>query len=288
VRRREQKRLEGRYEIVVREGIGRIRHRISGEVMHSVNDPAEEARSLYVEQSNLVERLKVPDVHPLVVWDVGLGAGANAMATILAAEAMNPDERKRRLVLVSFENDLDSLKLALRHTQWFKHLRHAAPTQLIAKNQWLSEASGIDWLLLPGDFSVRKFDAPPPDVVYFDPFSFKTDSALWTLASFRELADVCRDKATELFTYTYSTSVRAAMLAAGFYVAKGRATGPKTETTIGLSPRAAAQATHREFLGAQWLAKWERSDAQAPFGAGVEDSSWKSAVTAHPQFRTCL
>ncbi|HVF15626.1 MAG TPA: MnmC family methyltransferase, partial [Steroidobacteraceae bacterium] len=227
---------------------------------------------------------KLPDVHPLVVWDVGLGAGANAMATIHAVEAMNADERKRRLILVSFENDLDSLKLALRHTQWFKHLRHAAPTQLLEKNQWLSEASGIDWLLLPGDFTLRKFDAPAPDVVYFDPFSFKTDSALWTLASFRELADVCRDKATELFTYTYSTSVRAAMLAAGFYVAKGRATGPKTETTIGLSPLA-AQATHRELLGTQWLEKWARSDAQAPFGANVGDDSWRIAVTQHPQFR---
>jgi queuine tRNA-ribosyltransferase len=283
---REQLRSEGRYEIVVREGIGRIRDRTSGEVMHSVNDPVEEARSLYVEQSNVVERLKTPAVHPLIVWDVGLGAGANAMATILAVEAMNPDERKRRLVLVSFENDFDSLKLALRHTQWFKHLRHPAPTRLLAKNQWLSEAGGIDWLLLPGDFSLRKFDAPPPDIVYFDPFSFKTDSVLWTLAAFRELADVCRDKATELFTYTYSTSVRAAMLAAGFYVAKGRATGPKTETTIGLSPRAATQPTDRELLGAEWLEKWERSGAQTPFGASTDDSSWRSAVTEHPQFRT--
>ena len=121
--------------------------------------------------------------------------------------------------------------------------------------------------------------------MYFDPFSFKTDSELWTLASFRELAEVCRDKATELFTYTYSTRVRAAMLAAGFYVAKGRATGPKAETTIGLSPRAAALAKHREFLGAQWLAKWERSEAQAPFGSSAEDSSWRSAVVSHPQFR---
>lgn len=283
--RRERQRLEGRYEVVVREGVGRIRDRTSGEVMHSVNDPAHEARSLYVEQSNVVGRLKTPDVHPLVVWDVGLGAGANAMATILAVEAMTPEERKRRLVLISFENDLDSLRLALRHTQWFKHLRHPAPTQLLAKNQWLSEASGIDWLLLPGDFRLRKFEAPPPDIIYFDPFSFKTDGALWTLAAFRELADVCRDKATELFTYTYSTSARAAMLAAGFYVAKGRATGPKLETTIGLSPQAAIQATHREFLGTQWLAKWERSDAQAPFGASGEDDSWRTAVMTHPQFR---
>ena len=69
--RSEQKLRHGRYEVVVRDDIGRIRDIESGEVMHSVNDPAEEARSLYVEQSHLVERLKIADAHPLVVWDVG-------------------------------------------------------------------------------------------------------------------------------------------------------------------------------------------------------------------------
>ncbi len=54
--------------------------------MHSVNDPAEEARSLYVEQSRLIGRLQLPDSEPLVVWDVGLGAAANAMAAIRAVE----------------------------------------------------------------------------------------------------------------------------------------------------------------------------------------------------------
>jgi len=45
---------------------------------------AEEARSLYVEQSRLSERLRAPSnapsPAPLVIWDVGLGAAANAMA----------------------------------------------------------------------------------------------------------------------------------------------------------------------------------------------------------------
>jgi hypothetical protein len=35
----------------VRDDVGRIRDCVSGETMHSVNEPAEEARSLYVEQS---------------------------------------------------------------------------------------------------------------------------------------------------------------------------------------------------------------------------------------------
>jgi queuine tRNA-ribosyltransferase len=275
---------KGRYEIVVRDDIGRIRDTVSGEVMHSVNDPAIEARSLYVEQSRLMERLQIAAAAPLVIWDVGLGAAANAMATIHAVESMPVQQLQRCLQLVSFENDLDSLQLALRHTQWFKHLRHAAPSQLLASNRWVSATGNIEWLLLSGDFMQRKHDAPVPDIVYFDPFSFKTDSALWTLQAFRELALVCQHKATELFTYTYSTRVRAALLAAGFFVARGRGTGPKLETTIALSPLATALPHGRELLGAEWLSKWQRSDAQVPLGAGDSAESWRDEVIGHPQF----
>jgi len=299
----------GRYEVIVRDGIGHIREMTSGEVMHSVNDPALEARSLYVEQSRLVERLTdvepltEPGAAPLVVWDVGLGAASNAMAAIQAVEALwRPADQLpadgpravRQLTLVSFENDLDSLKLALRHPAWFKHLRHAAPRGLLADDRWSSAVAGVDWLLLRGDFGATKFTAPLPDVIFFDPFSFKTDRALWTLDAFRELANLLSAKAVELFTYSYSTSVRAALLAAGFYVARGRGTGPKTETTIGLTPRAAVDAEGRELahgrelLGEEWLAKWRRSDAQAPMGTDASDASWHQAVRAHPQFQARL
>jgi len=281
---RERKRKRGRYEVVVKDDVGYIRDTVSGEVMHPGSDPAQEAQSLYVEQSRLLERLESGSEEPLVLWDVGLGAAANAMAAILAVENAGP-AAARPLKLVSFENDLDSLKLALDHPGWFRHLRHAAPQALLRDNRWNSLASQIEWLLLNGDFALRKFEAPPPDIVFFDPFSFKTDSALWTLNAFRELAKAFGDNHTELFTYTYSTSVRAAMLAAGFYVAKGRATGLKGETTVGLSPRAAAAAHGRELLGQEWLTKWRRSDAQVPFGSTEQDDSWRQAVLGHPQFR---
>ncbi len=278
---RERKRKRGRYEVIVKDEVGYIRDTASGEVMHLGSDPEHEARSLYVEQSRLSERLQEPGGAPLVVWDVGLGAAANAMAAVLAVEHL-PAPPARRLVLASFENDLDSLRLALDHPGWFKHLRHAAPRALLANHLW--QSGSIEWRLFVGDFAQRKFEAPPPDLIFFDPFSYKTDQAMWTLRAFRELAKICEDKPAELFTYTYSTSVRAAMLAAGFYVAEGRATGPKGETTIGLSAGAAAGAHGRQLLGAQWLAKWQRSAAQAPFGA-AEDDSWREAVLAHPQFK---
>ncbi len=310
------KRRRGRYEVLVRDGIGCIRDMESGEVMHPVPEPSEEARSLYVEQSQLTQRLREPSAEPLIVWDVGLGAAANAMAAIHAAEffaasgadsdlassdaglgavpgdsvsiatasAAAPSD-VRHLRIISFENDLDSFKLALDHMRWFKHLRHAAPRALLDHGRWTNRAGDIEWLLLSGDFASQKFTAPSPDLIFFDPFSFKTDGELWTLGAFRELAALCVAKPVELFTYTASTSVRAAMLAAGFYVAKGRRTGAKAETTIALSPGAAALEHDRTLLGLDWLDKWRRSDAQAPFGAAADDDSWREAVLNHPQFK---
>jgi queuine tRNA-ribosyltransferase len=297
----------GRYEVTVRDGVGRIRDKISGEVMHPVSDPSQEARLLYVEQARLIERLRAsdqtPDAAPLVVWDVGLGAAANAMAAIYAVESEAAGAReagsdgvvvsagavaaadRRRLLLVSFENDLDALHLALRHPKWFRHLHHAGPRQLLAQGRWSSRRAAIDWLLLHGDFAVCRNAAPPPDIIFFDPFSLKADRELWTLGAFRALAALCADKEVELFTYSYSTSVRAGMLAAGFYVARGVGTGPKAETTIGLSPLAAAAPHEHTLLGRDWLEKWRRSDAQAPIGASGEDH-WRGAVSGHPQFRS--
>jgi queuine tRNA-ribosyltransferase len=294
VTKAERKRLRrrlGRYEVLVTEGIGHIKDLASGEVMHSVNDPSEEARSLYVEQSRLIARLSAPpEVRPLVVWDVGLGAAANAMAAIHAVEAVaEPESMPRRtgrpLHLVSFENDRDALVLALRHPAWFKHLRHAAPARLLADGRWTDSRAAIDWVLLEGDFRERKFDAPLPDLIFFDPFSFKTDRELWTLPAFRELATLVRTNTVELFTYSHSTRVRAALLAAGFFVAKGRATGLKAETTIALSAAAAAVPHGRELLGGEWLARWRRSDAPAPPGSEAGDDAWRGAVLLHPQFQ---
>jgi queuine tRNA-ribosyltransferase len=114
-------------------GFNSIRQRSSGEVMHSVSAPADEANRLYIEQSHFVSRLRrrhESDDQPLVIWDVGLGAASNAMAAIHCAErelAAAGPSALRPLHLISFERDLDPLTLAARHAPRFPHLRHGAP-----------------------------------------------------------------------------------------------------------------------------------------------------------------
>ncbi|HEY6003399.1 MAG TPA: tRNA guanosine(34) transglycosylase Tgt, partial [Anaeromyxobacter sp.] len=99
-----------RFEIVLTSlGVPAVRDAVLGEVMHPVIGPAVESERLYVAQSRLRERLADPGP-PLVVFDVGLGAGSNALAALAAAE--EAPGLARRLELVSFESDTGALALA--------------------------------------------------------------------------------------------------------------------------------------------------------------------------------
>lgn len=263
-------------------GFASIQQISSGEIMHSVSDPIEEARTLYVDQIDLRSRLvrSAEQGTPLVIWDVGMGAGTNAMAMIGAIEKEIPSlgiGARPRVILQSFERDLDSFRLALMHPYRFRYLQHTAPFALAEKNQWVSTDHCIEWNLIEGDFAEVMQNGGKPDVILFDPFSAKVDSPLWTTEIFvrlRECAGI-RQQACELFTYSNSTLVRARMLAAGWFVASGASTGPKSDTTIASTSREGDQ---RAWLGAEWLGRWERSQARA--------MEIDSAVTEHPQFKS--
>ncbi|MDQ6654513.1 MAG: tRNA guanosine(34) transglycosylase Tgt [Verrucomicrobiota bacterium] len=280
----------GNYEVhVAREGFGSIRQISSGEIMHMRTPPMDEAQQLYVEQSRLAERLQVETNEPLVIWDVGLGAAANAMAAVYCYEGAAAAGPVRPLRIISFENDLDSLKLALLHNNLFPYLRHAAPPAILREGRWRSKQhSGLEWLLLHGDFLARIHDAPAaPDIIFYDMFSSKTSADAWTLEAFRTLFAACGDRAVELFTYTCSTSVRVALLASGFFVAKGRSMGAKEETTIALTPAAHESWRGREgVLASAWLERWNRSGAKFPTEIAAEGrDAFERVIREHAQFR---
>jgi queuine tRNA-ribosyltransferase len=291
---RKKSRTLGDYEIhTAWEGWSNIRQISSGEIMHSRTAPMEEARGLYIEQSRLAERVRLApgesaeNATPLVIWDVGLGAAANAMAAIRCYEDQAAAGPVRPMQIISFENDLDSLRLAFRHNREFPYLRHAGPAGLLEEGRWQSRTHpGLSWVLLEGDFLTTLAAAPaPPDLIFYDMFSPKATSNPWTLTAFHKVFAACVGRPTELFTYTCSTANRVALLAAGFYVARGRNAGEKTETTIALTPAAAA-ATPHALLGAEWLEKWGRSTAKIPSEIpAAEHYTFEQLIRTHPQFQ---
>ncbi|MEO7934571.1 MAG: tRNA guanosine(34) transglycosylase Tgt [Chthoniobacterales bacterium] len=271
----------GAFEVHLDEQSGAsIRHSESGEIMHGRLPPIEEARELYVRQSGLANQLQLHSETPLTLWDIGLGAGANAMAAIECYESqLHP---VRPLHIVSFENDLDALRLALSHRDLFHYLRHGGPIALLEKGKWQSRTHpGLTWTLITGDF-LENLSGPPPDLIYYDLFSGKTNPGAWSIDAFRRLFAVCGQHPCALFTYSYSTAARAALLAAGFHIAAGQSTGTRLETTVAFTPSAAADFIP---LGLDWLEKWQRSDTPFPTDTPPETvSTLRELILQHPQF----
>jgi len=284
----------GDYEVhIAEEGFASIRQISSGEIMHAHTPPMVEAKALYVDQSDLAGRLALPagkqpeEIEPLIVWDIGLGAAANAMAAIQCYEAEAAKGPVRRMRVISFENDLDSLKLALTHKNRFAYLRHSGPDAILARQEWTSrQFAGLSWELHVGDFwqTVTQASAKP-DLIFFDFFSHKTDTACWTLGQFQRLIGLCDPrKPAELFTYSASTAVRVALLNAGFHVAIGTGTGVKKETIVALTPGYALPCRYA-LLTKEWLDKWRRSSAKFPEGLSeTERGELEKRIEGHAQF----
>jgi queuine tRNA-ribosyltransferase len=283
----------GDYDIVTGpQGFSSIRQISSGEVMHSVNRPSEEAQKLYVDQSGLAARLVKNEFQSgeLVIWDVGLGAASNAMAVVDCFEqclARHGSEALRPLRLISFERDLDPLELAVRFASHFPHLRHGAPHAILSAGRWTHASGLLDWELQKGDFLERFESAEVPDLIFYDPFSAKTDTGLWASEVFARINRHCAGKAAEFYTYSSATSVRVALLRAGFFVAAGVGTGPKADTTLAFV-RGDSARTHPaepKLLGEGWLARWRRSGSKFPPGLAETDrQGLEAGIEGHAQF----
>jgi queuine tRNA-ribosyltransferase len=276
----------GKYEIIQQKaGFHSIRDTSSGEIMHSVTEPMTESIELYVKQLNLEKELMSPSDAELVIWDVGLGAATNAMATILECEKIRiSNGAVRPLHIVSFENDLDSFRLAILNPSLFPHVRHKAPVSILENAHWLSDDGLCRWTLLEGDFQTHVGSAPAPDCIYYDMYSLATNEWLWSSRLFSQIIDLCVSKKPKLITYSVSTQIRSALLAAGFYVGYGVGTGPKTETTIAFNSLDAISEGVK-LLGPEWLAKWERSTAKTSKSIDdVEREEIERRVREHRQF----
>jgi queuine tRNA-ribosyltransferase len=272
------------HEVVrTRRGDLAIRCREVGEVMHPGVGPLAEARQLYVGQSRLAERLRaedgMKDGTPLVLFDVGLGAGSNALAA-WEASARAP-ATARPLEIVSFERDLGALHLGLSlpaddaGALGFTPASAEAARALLAAGEHRSARTC--WRLRHGELlAALVAEGSPADIVFWDPFSPRANPGLWTVGAFAAVRARAGARCT-LFTYSASTATRVAMLLAGWAVGVGDPVGDKAETT-------AAAVDGRDLarpLGLRFLERLGRS--QAPLPADAPPDARDRIATA-PQF----
>jgi queuine tRNA-ribosyltransferase len=97
---------------------------------------------------------------PLIVWDIGLGAGAAAISAVLAYEAAAQKQAVRPMHIISIADDRDALKLALSHKKIFPWLRHGAADTLLHRGAWKSRfCQGLSWSL------ASENEPPKPDLI---------------------------------------------------------------------------------------------------------------------------
>ena len=250
------------HEIVqTRGGALAMRSLVDGEVMHPGVGPLVEAEQLYVLQSRLRERLLAGSGEPLVLFDVGLGAGSNALAARSASEEL--PESAARLELLSFERDLGALELALAAGEpfgWRGEPADAARTLLAHDSH---ETARTHWRLVRGDLlETLARQTLRADIIYWDPFSPRANPALWTMAAFAEARRVAGPHCV-LYTYSASTATRLALLLAGWAVGVGDAIGDKAQTTAA----AISASDLARPLDRGWLARLSRPDVPLPSDA---------------------
>jgi queuine tRNA-ribosyltransferase len=247
-----------------------VRSVADGEVMHPGVGPLAEAEALYVRQSRLEERLRGTTV---VLFDVGLGAGSNALAARTVAE-----RGAGRLELVSFERDLGALALALEHGAAFGLTGESATAARALLALGRHETARCCWRLERGDIleGLARQEVAA-DIIFWDPFSPRVNPALWTVAAFAAVRRAAGARAT-LYTYSASTAVRVAMLLGGWAVGIGDAIGGKTQTTAA----AVAVDDLARPLERRWLDRLSHADAPLPADAPTDVVE---RVASAPQFR---
>lgn len=270
-------------------GVWSIHALAERETFHPVIGPVAEAEALYVRQLDLTARLD-RHVGEFVIWDVGLGAAANALTVVRATRAA-----RCALRLVSFDHTTAPLRFALEHAESLGYLagyeEHVRTLLDSGKVLFQDGRQRVRWELWANDFPSLLMQPeaqrlPKPHVIMFDPFSPARNPAMWTLPLFARLHQVLDPaRPCAMATYSRSTMLRVSWLLAGFYVGAGQATGQKEETTIAANtPGLIAQP-----LGRRWLMRVRRSTSTEPLSEPVYRQAPLSAATwerlrAHRQF----
>jgi tRNA U34 5-methylaminomethyl-2-thiouridine-forming methyltransferase MnmC len=287
------------YSLVrLRNGAHSVRASAYGETFHPVIGPAAEAEALHVRQLHLPERLG-RHVGEFVIWDVGLGAAANALAVLRALR-----DCPAQVHLISFDHTLEPLRFALAHATALPYLadyREAVEALLRGGGAALEFSNGqnsVRWSLFLDDFpsllarwrtgsgDSSAVPPPAPHAILYDPFSPAKNPAMWTLPVFVNLHQRLESaRPCALATYSRSTLLRVTLLLAGFYVGVGHATGEKEETTIAANTLELIE----EPLPLDWLGRVRRSTSAEPLSEAQyrqERLSPESLarLEAHPQF----
>lgn len=289
------------FEIVtVKGGVKSLRLIENLEIFHPGIGPVAEATLLHVQQHQLEKKVRaLTPVDRFVIWDVGLGAAANALAAIESViSVVARNQLRGKVELHSFDQTTAPLLFALEHSKELGYLdQHRGLILELLERGQVQVCEGFTWVLHLGDF--RNFVDQrsqsflgggsfqvSPQAVFYDPYSPHSNREMWSLEHLAQFRRCFKDTEGCLITnYSRSTAVRVTWLLAGFYVGIGCSIGEKAETTLVSNTLHSLETP----LSCEWLDRVKRSRCAAPLAVGaplgpIGDEDFEKLLE-HPQFR---
>jgi tRNA 5-methylaminomethyl-2-thiouridine biosynthesis bifunctional protein len=216
-----------------------LAHPVHGETYHSSAGAMREALELYIAGSGLLAAVETG--RDLVVIDVGLGLGYNALSTIqtwIGSHASNS------LKMVSMESNLDLINQLVsgqgewqapwtpEWLTWAAQLRQVSPGQWAAQLKHPQTKTLFTWQVFGGDARNLHWSEWMrgqhifADFIWQDAFSPKVCLELWTADWFQTLRRTAKPGA-KLLTYSVARAVRDSLAHAGWIPKRIPGTGTK-------------------------------------------------------------
>ncbi|WP_028949856.1 MqnA/MqnD/SBP family protein [Sulfurihydrogenibium subterraneum] len=188
-----------------------------------------------------IDRL-AKEKHQINILDVGFGLGYNVAVAINVAKNNNPDVK---ISIISIEKDknfldrINQMEIPENLKDEYDFIKSLKPAEIkLNENLYPSYIVSSDTvsltvvigegrkILLDLSKSGYKFDA-----VFYDPFSPKVNTEMWTLDLFKVVKTLMTDKAI-LATYSASLPVRKGLIEAGFKIGLVEPVGRRSYSTV--------------------------------------------------------
>ncbi|AVR47437.1 SAM-dependent methyltransferase [Christiangramia fulva] len=188
------------------------------EQYHSKHGAVQEARHVFLKMGLHHFLDEHPKKQKIDILEIGFGTGLNAFLSLLEAEKL-----KRKIIYTGVEAfPVSSEEVAsLNYPEAAGAINRAEDFKQLHQLEWEKEAQVTSAFTL--EKQKKKFqeieDVNSYDIIYFDAFGARVQPELWTEEIFQKMYRALKKEGV-LVTYAAKGSVRRALIACGFVVAK--------------------------------------------------------------------
>tara|TARA_Y100000310_G_C20574216_1_gene759664 strand:+ start:610 stop:1272 length:663 start_codon:yes stop_codon:yes gene_type:complete len=198
------------------------------ESYHSFTGAVEEATEKYCKPTKIAQLAEEKGEFTLL--DFAFGMGYNSAMAIAIARGANPD---CKITVIGLENDakiVEKIQEVNPKIPGYEQYKFLTSKHLI--HTCYNDTVTIQILLGDARETIKQIDDNSVDVIFYDPFSPKTQAEMWTKELFLEVKRILKPKTGVMATYSCARMPRDNMKAAGLHFDDGPKVGRRGPGTL--------------------------------------------------------